>query len=147
MNFLGRIRGKGKYGGSFENRTRFLREVVQGIRAVAPGLKIGVRVSAFDTVPYRPDPALSANGKLGPGIPEPHAELIPYRGGSSASPSEPGTKAWVHAFSSRIGRLPCKVIFALKPSTGFGLPHVAQAGKTKRNCFPWHARASIRAGA
>jgi 2,4-dienoyl-CoA reductase-like NADH-dependent reductase (Old Yellow Enzyme family) len=42
----------GRFGGSFENRTRFLREVVHGIRAEAPGLHIGVRVSIFDTVPY-----------------------------------------------------------------------------------------------
>jgi len=87
--FLGAHTREGKYGGSFENRTRFLREVVQGIRTVAPGLKIGVRVSAFDTVPYRPDPALSANGKLGPGIPESHAELIPYRWGFGVDASDP----------------------------------------------------------
>jgi len=43
----------GLYGGSFENRTRFLREVVAGIRAEAPGLRIGVRLSAFDFVPFR----------------------------------------------------------------------------------------------
>ncbi|MCL5996470.1 MAG: NADH:flavin oxidoreductase [Chloroflexi bacterium] len=43
----------GKYGGSFENRTRFLREVVAGIRRDAPGLGIGVRLSAFDLRPFR----------------------------------------------------------------------------------------------
>jgi NADPH2 dehydrogenase len=43
----------GRYGGSFENRTRFLQEVVTGIRAEAPGLGIGVRLSAFDFVPFR----------------------------------------------------------------------------------------------
>jgi NADPH2 dehydrogenase len=43
----------GKYGGSLEGRTRFLREVVTGIRAEAPGLGIGVRLSAFDMVPFR----------------------------------------------------------------------------------------------
>jgi 2,4-dienoyl-CoA reductase-like NADH-dependent reductase (Old Yellow Enzyme family) len=45
----------GRYGGSFENRTRLLREVVAGIRAEAPGLGIGVRLSAFDEVPWRKD--------------------------------------------------------------------------------------------
>src|SRR5262249_10993436 len=44
----------GKYGGSFENRTRFLCEVVQGIRSEVPGLDIGVRLSAFDFIPFRP---------------------------------------------------------------------------------------------
>ena len=43
----------GRYGGSWENRTRFLREVVEGIRRDAPGLSVGVRLSAFDAVPYR----------------------------------------------------------------------------------------------
>ncbi len=41
-----------KYSGSFENRTRFLRDVVAGIRAAVPGLEIGVRLSAFDFSPY-----------------------------------------------------------------------------------------------
>jgi 2,4-dienoyl-CoA reductase-like NADH-dependent reductase (Old Yellow Enzyme family) len=46
----------GRYGGSFENRTRFLREIVAGIRAEVPGLGIGVRLSIFDYVPYQPGP-------------------------------------------------------------------------------------------
>lgn len=79
----------GKYGGPFENRTRFLREVVEGTRSIAPGLQIAVRASAFDTVPYRPDPAKSSPGKLGPGIPEEHAHLIPYRWGFGVNPSCP----------------------------------------------------------
>ncbi len=44
----------GKYGGSFENRTRFLREIVAGIRERVPGMTIGVRLSAVDWVPFRP---------------------------------------------------------------------------------------------
>jgi 2,4-dienoyl-CoA reductase-like NADH-dependent reductase (Old Yellow Enzyme family) len=46
---------EGRYGGSFENRTRFLRTVIAGIRAEAPGLRIGVRFSVFDAIPYRKD--------------------------------------------------------------------------------------------
>ncbi len=48
----------GRYGGCFENRTRFLRSVVEGIRASVPGLAVGVRLSAVDTVPFSKD----ANG-------------------------------------------------------------------------------------
>lgn len=44
----------GKFGGSFENRTRFLREITAGIRAEAPGLEIGTRVSIFDFTPFQP---------------------------------------------------------------------------------------------
>lgn len=44
----------GKFGGSFENRTRFVRDIAAGIAAEAPGLKIGVRLSIFDFLPYQP---------------------------------------------------------------------------------------------
>ena len=44
----------GKYGGSFENRTRFLREAAAAIRAAAPGMRIGVRLSVFDWIPFKP---------------------------------------------------------------------------------------------
>lgn len=44
----------GKYGGSFENRTRFLRNIVAAVRAAAPGLDIGVRLSAIDWIPFKP---------------------------------------------------------------------------------------------
>lgn len=44
----------GNYGGSFENRTRFLREIVSGIRDEVPDLLIGVRLSSFDFPPFRP---------------------------------------------------------------------------------------------
>jgi NADPH2 dehydrogenase len=84
--FLSAHTRPGKYGGSFENRTRFLREVVEGIRSIAPGLQIAVRLSAFDTVPFRPDPTTSSPGKMGVGIPEPHAHLIPYRWGFGVNP-------------------------------------------------------------
>ena len=44
----------GRYGGSFDNRTRFLREIAAGIRAEVPGMELGVRVSVFDFTPFRP---------------------------------------------------------------------------------------------
>jgi len=44
----------GPYGGDLAGRTRFLRTVVEGIRAKAPGLAVAVRLSAFDLIPYRP---------------------------------------------------------------------------------------------
>jgi NADPH2 dehydrogenase len=46
----------GRFGGSFENRTRFLRQIVEGIHKNCPDLRIGVRISAFDTVPYDKEP-------------------------------------------------------------------------------------------
>lgn len=85
--FLGAHTRPGDFGGSFENRTRYLREIVAGVKAVAPGLKIGVRLSAFDFVAFRPDPAQSSPGKLGPGIPE--ETPLPYRFGFGVDPNNP----------------------------------------------------------
>lgn len=87
--FLGAHTRGGDYGGSFENRTRFLREIVEGIRSLAPGLEIGVRLSAFDTIPFRPDPSRSVPGKLGPGVPEDFGELLPYVWGFGVNPENP----------------------------------------------------------
>ena len=38
-------------------------------------------LSAFDLVPFRPDPERGASGQLGPGIPEEFAGALPYRYG------------------------------------------------------------------
>ncbi len=52
--FLSAYDRPGRYGGSFENRTRFLRNLVDAVRTSAPGLGIGVRFSAFDFMPFKP---------------------------------------------------------------------------------------------
>ena len=87
--FLGAFTRPGKYGGSFENRTRILREIVAGIRASGNKIDIGVRLSAFDFVPFKSDPALSQPGKLGPGIPEDYAQCLPYRYGFGVNQNNP----------------------------------------------------------
>jgi 2,4-dienoyl-CoA reductase-like NADH-dependent reductase (Old Yellow Enzyme family) len=87
--FLSAHTREGIFGGTLDNRTRFLREITRAIRLIAPRLKIGVRLSAFDTVGYRPDPAKSSNGKLGPGIPENYDGLIPYRWGFGVDTENP----------------------------------------------------------
>jgi 2,4-dienoyl-CoA reductase-like NADH-dependent reductase (Old Yellow Enzyme family) len=50
---LGARGRSGPYGGSLENRTRFMRQVIERIRSDVPGLQIAVRLSVFDMVPYR----------------------------------------------------------------------------------------------
>lgn len=60
----------GRYGGDFHGRTRFMREIVEGIRAECPGLMIGVRLSVFDMPPFHPDPATAGDGKSGVGVPD-----------------------------------------------------------------------------
>ena len=75
--FLSARARPGAYGGSFENRTRMLRQIVAAIRATTPNLEIGVRLSAFDFVPFKPNPEAAEPGKLGPGMPEDFQ--LPYR--------------------------------------------------------------------
>ncbi|MGC2327779.1 MAG: hypothetical protein WA604_13780 [Candidatus Sulfotelmatobacter sp.] len=87
--FLSAHTRKGHYGGTFEGRTRFLREVVQGIRSLCPGLHIGVRLSAIDTVPFHSDPTQSVNGKPAIGVAETRPELLPYRWGFGVNPLDP----------------------------------------------------------
>ncbi len=53
--FLSAYTREGRYGGSFENRTRFMREIVRGVQRECHSLRIGVRLSMFDTPPFRPD--------------------------------------------------------------------------------------------
>ena len=54
--FLSAVERPGRFGGSLEGRARPAREIIQGIRARAPGLKIGVRLSAFDFMPFKQGP-------------------------------------------------------------------------------------------
>jgi 2,4-dienoyl-CoA reductase-like NADH-dependent reductase (Old Yellow Enzyme family) len=54
--FLSSYDREGRYGKSMENRSRFLREIVAGIRTEAPGLEIGVRMSIFDWMPFQKGP-------------------------------------------------------------------------------------------
>jgi 2,4-dienoyl-CoA reductase-like NADH-dependent reductase (Old Yellow Enzyme family) len=87
--FLGAHTRPGKFGGSFENRTRILRDIVAGIRASGNPIELAVRLSAFDFVPFQPDPARSQPGKLGPGVPEDFSHCLPYRYGFGVSASNP----------------------------------------------------------
>lgn len=87
--FLSAHTREGIYGGSFENRTRFLREVTEGIRAVAPGMQIGVRLSAFDVVPYRPANSQGELQKTRIGIPDSYQDDLPYRWGFGVNDDNP----------------------------------------------------------
>lgn len=87
--FLSAHTREGRYGGTFEGRTRFLREVVEGIRSLCPGLHIAVRLSAIDTVPFHADPNQSVDGKPSIGVAETCPELRPYRWGFGINPLDP----------------------------------------------------------
>jgi 2,4-dienoyl-CoA reductase-like NADH-dependent reductase (Old Yellow Enzyme family) len=68
--FLSAVDRPGRYGCSLKNRTRFLREIVEGIRTEAPGLHVGVRVSIFDFIPFQ-------RGRDGRGEPVPFNKYRP----------------------------------------------------------------------
>jgi NADPH2 dehydrogenase len=52
---LGAYERPGDFGGPLENRTRFLRIVIDGVRALRRDLPLALRLSAFDTVTHIPD--------------------------------------------------------------------------------------------
>ena len=87
--FLSAASRPGRYGGSLANRTRFLREIVAGIRADAPGLQVGVRLSVTDMAPFKPGPSQSAGAAPGPGVPEALDGCLPYACAFGADAHDP----------------------------------------------------------
>lgn len=113
--FLSAVERPGKYGGCFENRTRFLREVVEGIRAEAPGLEIGVRLSVFDFIPFQP-------GEKGTGVPAAWNGRYPYAFGGDGSGtgidlSEP------HRFLDQLDALGIRLI-NITAGSPYYVPHI-----------------------
>jgi NADPH2 dehydrogenase len=69
--FLSAVERSGKYGGSLENRTRPAVEIIRGIQQAVPGLKVGVRLSAFDFMPFRE--GTDGSGEPAASLPYPYA--------------------------------------------------------------------------
>ena len=118
--FLSAHTRPGKFGGSFANRTRILRDIIAGIRADGNPIDIGVRLSLFDMVPFRPDPALSVPGKLGPGIAEDFSTLLPYHYAFGVNPQRPTEIDLTEplAFVQLLGELGVKIL-----NTSAGSPY------------------------
>jgi 2,4-dienoyl-CoA reductase-like NADH-dependent reductase (Old Yellow Enzyme family) len=87
--FLSARTRKDSFGGSLENRARLLIEIVRRIRKEVPGLGIGVRLGAFDSIPHEPNPDTALDGKLGQGRPRMHSHLLPYQWGFGIDPDRP----------------------------------------------------------
>ena len=60
---------------------------MEGVRADGNKIDIAVRLSAFDSVPFKADPTLSLAGRPGPGIPEDFP--VPYRFAFGVNPNRP----------------------------------------------------------
>ncbi len=80
---LGARARDGKYGGSFENRTRLFVDIVTAIRSACPNLMIGTRVSITDVYPHGVD------AKTGVGTPLDMERNTPYRHGFGIDPTSP----------------------------------------------------------
>lgn len=72
--FLSAFTRPGPYGGDFDGRTKFLRDIITAIRAECPRLMVGVRLSLYDFPPFRAETRAAASGERGIGVPEEFAE-------------------------------------------------------------------------
>ena len=64
-------RENSKYGGSFENRTRFLRETAAKIRREVPSLIVTTRLNIYDAIPYPYGFGVARDGDTAPDLFEP----------------------------------------------------------------------------
>lgn len=80
-----------EYGGPLANRARLLLEIIAAVRKQIPELGIGVRLSAFDMVPFEPNPDTAIEGRLGQGRPRDYSKLLPYAFGFGLSELDPLT--------------------------------------------------------
>jgi hypothetical protein len=112
--FLSAVDRPGRYGGGLENRTRFLREVVAGIRAEAPGLAVGVRVSAADWLPFKPGPG----GRGEPDFPDGHGpgQRYPYAFGGDGT----GLGVDLTEPAALLGRTGARSVLVCPPATDRG---------------------------
>jgi 2,4-dienoyl-CoA reductase-like NADH-dependent reductase (Old Yellow Enzyme family) len=114
--FLSAVTRPGRYGGSFENRTRFLRELVAGIRRDAPGLKLGVRLSAFDLLPFK----MGADKR---GVPESIEGRYPHAFGGDADDPLQINLAETFQFLDLLGQLNIKLVCTTAGSPYYN-PHI-----------------------
>jgi NADPH2 dehydrogenase len=114
--FLSATTREGRYGGSFENRTRFLREIVAGVRRDAPGLMIGVRLSAFDFLPFK-------MGDDRRGVPEGHDGLYPHAFGGDAEDPLKVNLAETFQFFDLLDELKIKLVCVTAGSPYYN-PHI-----------------------
>ncbi|MEX2560053.1 MAG: NADH:flavin oxidoreductase, partial [Pirellulales bacterium] len=79
--FLSAYTRPGRFGGDFAGRTRLLRETVGRVRQTYPDLIVGVRLSAFDTLPHQPGRDV--------GRPMPYDRWLPYQYAFGVNPLDP----------------------------------------------------------
>lgn len=120
------------YGGSFENRTRLVREVVEAVRDVWPADRpVFVRISATDWLPDRESWDVDDSVRLAPLLADAGADLIDVSGGG------------IHPDQSLPGSGPgYQVPYAEAIREGADVPVAAVGGISE----PTHADALVRNG-
>lgn len=76
-------RENSRYGGSFENRSRFLRNIVAKIRQAVPGIAVTTRMNAFDAMAYPYGFGMDKEDPTKPDLTEPK-ELVRFFRAQSA---------------------------------------------------------------
>lgn len=115
--FLSAVDRPGRFGGSFENRTRFLREIVDGVRTAAPGLEIGVRLSAYDFIPFKP-------GVDNVGVPDRQLPITNYRHAFGGDGSGVGIDlSEPHQFLDQLEALGIKLV-NITAGSPYYVPHI-----------------------
>jgi 2,4-dienoyl-CoA reductase-like NADH-dependent reductase (Old Yellow Enzyme family) len=79
--FLSARTRPGRFGGDLEGRTRLLTTIIGRILDECPSLMIGVRLSIFDTLPYKTSRQV--------GEPMDYSSLLPYQCGFGVNPEDP----------------------------------------------------------
>lgn len=79
--FLSARTRPGHFGGDFEGRTRLLKTIIRRLRDAYPDLMVFVRLSVFDTVPFKTSREA--------GRPLPFADLLPYQFGFGVDEDHP----------------------------------------------------------
>jgi NADPH2 dehydrogenase len=130
----------GKYGGSLENRTRFVREVLARLTAEVPDLILGSRMNFFDGVPYRKN-ATTGIGEPLPGATENYLEaeeaVEALRMFRDAGLQLVNVTAGCPYFNPHVGRPADK-----EPPDGYGAPEPQLAGVARHFQL---AEAAVRA--
>ncbi len=114
--FLSATAREGRYGGSLENRTRFLRELVAGVRRDAPSLLIGVRLSAFDLLPFK----MGADKR---GVPEIHDGNYPFAFGGNVEDPLQIDLSETFRFFDLLGELGIKLV-CISAGSPYYNPHI-----------------------
>ncbi|MCX7872140.1 MAG: FAD-dependent oxidoreductase [Verrucomicrobiae bacterium] len=71
------IRENSIYGGAFENRVRFFKNIIKKIRSAVPKLIVTSRMNAYDAMPYPYGFGMKTDGSMEPDLSEP-IELVKF---------------------------------------------------------------------